>query len=536
MSRWFQVAPQTMAPVSALLLALLAACGGGGGGTAGAAPEAPAAVEVFVADESTGARRLLGMAEDGSASRVLVPDAGQVLFGRLVTYRTDLGLVYAVKGGGTSIREIRLVSLDGKTDRLLRSVDDSRFDTRMLGVRAGHLVVALRDSSFSGPLESLPLAGGAPVALSPRGEAIELGAGTLVYQQEAGAGSMEVRTAQVASGASQPFVLNGMLSRLASGGFLLGSYAGALVSPLSLRGNDFELIREWAPAGSAAWRLPSVQFPDTDPVEGGGQVVGRVPEGSGQRLMAYSRTGTPGVSLDASNLAGAAFHPIGLAGSRLAYRADQLDAAGEWTLSAYRSIPIGGGTPVELAPLAERSDEGLIGLTASCLVVASGKAPELSQVRFYPLEGGAPVEVYAWAPGGTSSTQAWIVGDRLVVVAFDGTTYRLTSVDAQGRNARVHLESAVAISGVNDNGTGVFQGRMCFTRGNDLLLLDPVATAPAVLHAGAARGRFVGWGKGRVLYSIQEPGTSGAPALWSARLDGGDARRLSPKAWLAEAR
>lgn len=537
MARPFQPSPRTMLPAAALLLGLLGACGGGG--SAGAAPDAPAAVEVLVADESTGSRRLLGMAEDGSGSRVLVADASRVLLGSLSTFRTDQGLVYALKGGGTDAQEVRLVTMDGKTDRSLRRVEGNGFLIRPIGVRAGHLVIKVLDAYYTGPLEALPLAGGASAVLAPKGGDIFLGAKTALYQADPGGGQpLQARLADLATGASQAFTLRSDLSRLPSGGFLMGGTWNASFDPepLSLHGNDFELVRDLAPSGTAARSLPTVQFPGADPRDGGDRVFGLVPEGAGRRLMAYSRTGAAAASLDGSSLAGSTFLPIGVVGTRLVYRADQADPATESTQSAYRSVPLAGGTIVELAPPASREDERVIGTTTAGLVAASAKAENLSVINLYPAEGGAPVEIYAWGPGGAYATQAWIAGDRLVYVAFDGSTYRLSSVDARGRNPKVHLESATALTGVDDSGTGVYQGRMCFTRGNDLLLLDPAGAAPAVLHSGSARGSFAGWGKGRVFYQVQEPGTSGtAPALWSARLDGGDPRRLSVKGWLAQA-
>ncbi|MBP1772426.1 MAG: hypothetical protein H6P99_1589 [Holophagaceae bacterium] len=524
-------APSTARLAALMIVALVAACGGGAGG--GSSPAATPAVvpEVFLTDHTTGARRLLGATEDGSGSLVLVPDAARLLSGGGLTLKTDLGLVYTLKGASSYIREIRLVSLDGRTDRLLRAVDDSLYQTRLIGVRGAHLAIEVLDSHYTGAIEALPLAGGDPVRLCASGQAIQLGATSLVYLDNTPGAPSPYRVGQLATGASQAFALRGVLTALPGGGFLMGSYATSLYDPLVLLTDDFAPVRTFAPVGTLAWPHPTAQTWEATVPVAGDRLFGLVPEGEGRRLMAYARGGAAAVRLDGSILAGSDFRVIGVSGTRLIYRAQVPDAAPGYSLAAYRIVPATGGTPLDLAPLANRDDERVIGLTSTCLVVASGKAQDLSRVRFLPLDGSAPTDVDAWAPGGTSETQAWIVGDRLAHVAFDGTTYRLVSVDALGLGSRTHLEGAAMIFGQNPNGTGIRAGRMCFSRGAELHLLDPAGPAATLLRGGATPTYFAGWSRTRVLFSFQEGATY---PLWSARMDGTDLRRISPDASLVD--
>lgn len=522
----------TTARLAALMIAtLVAACGGGAGGSSSPASVPAVVPEVFLTDHTTGARRLLGATEDGSGSLVLVPDAARLLSGDGQTMKTDQGLVYALKGASSYIREIRLVSLDGKTDRLLRAIDDGLYQARLIGVRGAHLAIEILDSHHTGAIEALPLAGGDPVQLCASGQAIQLGATSLVFQDNTPGAPSPYRIGQLATGASRPFALRGVLTALPGGGFLMGSYATSLSDPLTLLTDDFAPVRTFAPAGTLAWPFPTAQTWNLAVPAVGDRLFGLVADGEGRRLMAYSRGGTAEVRLDGSALAGSDFRVIGVSGTRLIYRAQVPDAALGYTLAAYRIVPAAGGVPLDLAPLANRDDERVIGLTSACLVVASGKAQDLSQVRFLPLDGSAPTEVDAWAPGGTAETQAWIVGDRLACVAFDGTTYRLVSVDAQGLGSRTHLQGAAMIFGQNPNGTGIRAGRMCFSRGSELHLLDPAGTAATLLRGGPTPTYFAGWSRTRVLFSFQE-GT--AYPLWSARLDGTDLRRISLDASLVD--
>lgn len=505
------------------LLGLLA-CGGGGSSapTAAAAPPSP---EVFVRDRSTATPRLLGMAADGTGSVVLVPDATKLGLG----LRTSQGLAYGLTGASYTVQQLRMVGLDGRGDRLLHTVDDTLYRLYLMGEAGGHLLLFLQHSGYYyNRVESLPLAGGAPVTWSTQGSFVAAGTSTLLYT----AGG-EYRLGQLAAGTSQVYPADGGLNPLPTGGFLMGSGpANALATPLTLLTGDFARVRELAPVGAVLPPVGTRQALDPGVVATAEQLFGQIPNGEGRALMAYPRSGGPAVLLDATSATGARFGALGLAGSRLAYQLSTPDAEPGFTRVAYRVVPVAGGTPVELTPLARRDDATLLGLTSLSLVEAMPGTGDQVVLRFFPLDGTTPTEVVAWSLA-FQEVQARVVGDRVAYVTFDGATYRLMSVDARGQGAKVHLESTTAIYGEFLNGTEVAHGRMCFTRGNDLFLLDPLGAAPTLLHTGTTPGYFAGWVAQRVLYSFTE---NGQDALWSARQDGTDKRQLTANGSLTDIR
>lgn len=517
------------------LLGLLA-CGGGSSSPTAASP-IPADPEVLILDQSTGTPRLLGMASDGTGSAVLLPDASRLMVGSGFTFRHAQGVAYTLRDPSNSVavREIRTVSLDGRTDRSLRIVDAATTSrVQLLGIRNGHLAAWLQNSYYLGPVEALPLAGGAPVVHGTQVQDARLGTTSLLYGEATPTG-LAYRTALLDAATSQGSTYTGqLLTPLPSGGWLMGSWSRSMpVNGLHLLSGDFAPLRDLAALGGAVPVLGTPQNPNAVQPETPDRVFGMLPEGGGSALMALSRTGAAPIRLDGASEAGWEVQLIGLAGTRLVYQASLTDPATGLVQVAYRSVPVAGGPPAELAPLAVRDGDRVLGLTSTCLVGVSPATQETATLWFLPLDGtaGRTLQVGTDWQG----PQAWILGDRVAFVVPTGNAHQLSSVDASGAGPRMHLESAVPLTGENPNGQGIREGRMCFTRGNDLLLLDPRVAAPVVLHAGSARGSFAAWNAQRVFFSVQEPGSSSNPtALWSARPDGSDRRQLSAHASVIE--
>lgn len=527
-------------PAAKLLLLAFAMVlvGCGGGSAAGRSnPATPPTVDpdVYLLEVTGTSRRLVGMASDGSGSRVLLPDASAFYDGQS-TYRSGETLVYALRGVAGGEGELRTVSLDGKTNQLLRpGPTDVNTNVMPQGIRNNHLVVFLRGQNYFGPVESLPLAGGAAVVQSTQASDIRLGANSMLLADLSSGGAAQYRVATVGAQAFQPFASVGeLITDLASGGKLMGSVPGTYTSPLSLLTGDFLKVRELAPAGAAPNMAQNAQNPMMVPPELGDWCFGVVPEGAGLALMAYSRSGAAPVRLDASTTAGAAFSLVGVLGTSLVYRLE-LPAGGGEFLRAYRAAPIAGGTPVNLTPV-EPMDyfELVLGLTSSSLVIVvpEGATTDVARVKVIPVAGGSSLDTIAYTTGSIRDVQARVVGDRMVFVGFDGTTYRLGSVNHQGLDPKAHFSDSAALRLEDPNSTGVFQGRVCVSRGSDLLLLDPTQASPTTFHNGTARTVFSGWSRTRLLMKTQEPGNSNNPtALWSARLDGSDLRKLSDNGW-----
>lgn len=515
----------------AAVMLLGTACGGGG--SAPAVSQPPAAPDLFVLETSGTTRQLVGMTVDGQSRRVLVPDATRLLAGSNLAFRSGDGLVYALKGAAYSYpQDIRRVALDGSSDKLLRHVDDPSTQIQLLGIRSGYLLALLRDSHYQGPLESVPLAGGSPVVTCAQAQEVWVGASSVLFGDASVSGAYTYRVAAVGSASSQPY-LGGVaaLTGLSSGGYLMGSYSGTPSTAITLLSADFAVQRELAPAGWALWpvALPGMEIGPLQgyQMDGGDRVFGVIPEGAGARLVAYSRSGSAPITLDTAPAPGGFFRQVGVASGRLVYQVGVPDPTSGITQITYRSVPAGGGTPVDLATAPE-GDGLAIGFTATSLILAHWLPSGEGRLSVIHLEGAPAVnltEALA-TDSGSGGLMAWVLGNRVAYVVHENGAYVLRSVDAQGGDLKTHLNSAATLWADNPNGEALKGGRICLARGSELLVFDPTRPAPVVLSTGGSRPNFAAWCAQRLVYQVQA-GSSSVYALWSVRPDGSDSRKLS---------